>query len=250
MAGWKGRQNHKMNTYVIATVKSWNIENSIKFISRNPRDVFRLVTEKSELTEEMLREVRPRYIFFPHWSWMIPECIYERYECVVFHMTDLPFGRGGSPLQNLIIRGFNKTKISAIKVQTEIDAGPVYMKEDVSLEGNATEIFERISKIVFEKMIPCFFKEELEPVEQQGKPEYFKLRTLEESELNADMKISEIYNYIRMLDAEGYSNAFLNFGRYKLSFKNAKLCNGEILAEVRIAEGKNECDIGCSSSSR
>ena len=165
-------------------------------------------------------------------------------------MTDLPFGRGGSPLQNLIIRGFNKTKISAIKVQTEIDAGPVYMKEDVSLEGNATEIFERISKIVFEKMIPCFFKEELEPVEQQGKPEYFKRRTLEESELNADMKISEIYNYIRMLDAEGYSNAFLNFGRYKLSFKNAKLCNGEILAEVRIAEGKNECDIGCSSSSR
>ncbi len=109
MAGWKGRQNHKMNTYVIATVKSWNIENSIKFISRNPRDVFRLVTEKSELTEEMLREVRPRYIFFPHWSWMIPECIYERYECVVFHMTDLPFGRGGSPLQHLLVRGMYQT---------------------------------------------------------------------------------------------------------------------------------------------
>lgn len=236
---------------IIATIKTWNIFNAKKLKEQYENEhIIKIITEERDLIPDFLEKFQPDYIFFPHWSYIIPKNIYEKFICIVFHMTDLPFGRGGSPLQNLIIRGFNKTKISAIKVQTEIDAGPVYMKEDVSLEGNATEIFERISKIVFEKMIPCFFKEELEPVEQQGKPEYFKRRTLEESELNADMKISEIYNYIRMLDAEGYSNAFLNFGRYKLSFKNAKLCNGEILAEVRIAEGKNECDIGCSSSSR
>ncbi len=27
-----------------------------------------------------------------------------KFECVCFHMTDVPYGRGGSPLQNLIIR--------------------------------------------------------------------------------------------------------------------------------------------------
>ena len=30
--------------------------------------------------------------------------IHENYKCIIFHMTDLPFGRGGSPLQNLISR--------------------------------------------------------------------------------------------------------------------------------------------------
>ena len=35
-------------------------------------------------------------------------------------MTDLPYGRGGSPLQNLIIRGFESTKISAIEFKMEL----------------------------------------------------------------------------------------------------------------------------------
>jgi len=45
-------------------------------------------------------------------------------------MTDLPFGRGGSPLQNLIERGIKKTKISAIKVDGGIDTGDIFFKRD------------------------------------------------------------------------------------------------------------------------
>ena len=44
-------------------------------------------------------------------------------------MTDLPFGRGGSPLQNLIVRGFEETMTSAIKVTKGIDTGDIYLKE-------------------------------------------------------------------------------------------------------------------------
>ena len=46
-------------------------------------------------------------------------------------MTDLPYGRGGSPLQNLIARGFLETKISAILVEKQLDAGPVYLKMEL-----------------------------------------------------------------------------------------------------------------------
>ena len=42
-------------------------------------------------------------------------------------MTDLPFGRGGSPLQNLIVRGYKETMLSAIKCVGEVDAGPIYI---------------------------------------------------------------------------------------------------------------------------
>jgi methionyl-tRNA formyltransferase len=63
------------------------------------------VTDPGDLAVEMLAALDPRYVFFPHWSHRIDSAIFERFECVIFHMTDLPFGRGGSPLQNLIARG-------------------------------------------------------------------------------------------------------------------------------------------------
>ena len=63
------------------------------------------IAAPAELTRAALEQAKPRYVFFPHWSHIIPEDIHGAFECVIFHMTDLPFGRGGSPLQNLIARG-------------------------------------------------------------------------------------------------------------------------------------------------
>ena len=182
---------------IIATIKSWNIERakSLKEKYKNEHEIM-LITDKKKLKLELLDEFQPDYIFFPHWSYLIPADIYEKYTCVVFHMTDLPFGRGGSPLQNLIIRKINETKVSAIKVEKEIDAGPIYMKEEVSLRGSAQEIFDRVSEIVFKKMIPRFWKEEIEPSEQQGEVVFFKRRTPEQSELFMDMA-HDIFEFFR-----------------------------------------------------
>jgi len=38
-------------------------------------------------------------------------------------MTDLSYGRGGSPLQNLIVRGYKDTMISALWIEKELDSG-------------------------------------------------------------------------------------------------------------------------------
>ena len=125
---------------VIATIKSWNLNNAIKFKDLNNKkyDVF-IIDQKEDLTVEKLDKIKPNYIFFPHWSWIISKQIYENFECIVFHMTDLPYGRGGSPLQNLIINKVYNTKISAIKVGDGIDTGDIYLKEDfyiiVALKG-------------------------------------------------------------------------------------------------------------------
>ncbi|HRW35875.1 MAG TPA: methionyl-tRNA formyltransferase, partial [Thermotogota bacterium] len=144
-----------MKTIIIATIKTWNIKNAEKLAHTiKDKTNTKIITSKKELTIDTIKTLNPEYIFFPHWSWKIPEAIYANYPCIVFHMTDLPFGRGGSPLQNLIVRGYKQTKISAIKVVEAMDAGDVYLKEDLDLYGTADEIFMRASKIVFEKMIP------------------------------------------------------------------------------------------------
>src|SRR5262245_52018328 len=89
-------------------------------------DVTRIRTP-DQLSLETLRAIGPRYVFFPHWSDRIPSDVHSNFECVIFHMTDVPFGRGGSPLQNLIVRGITKTRLTALRCVEEMDAGPVYI---------------------------------------------------------------------------------------------------------------------------
>ena len=115
------------------------------------------------------------YIFVPFWSWYIPVEIYDNWEVVVFHMTDLPFGRGGSPLRNLIIRGYKKTMICAIRCVKEIDAGAVYCRSELDISyGTADEIYSRADKIIREKMIPYILEVRPKPRPQEGKPVYFE----------------------------------------------------------------------------
>ncbi len=227
---------------IIATVKAWNIEKAQELQRNNlGKHEIQIIERRKDLKADWLLLFKPDFIFFPHWSYMIPEYVYEKYNCVVFHMTDLPFGRGGSPLQNLIVRGIKDTKLSAIKVVREVDAGPVYLKEPLSLSGSAEEIYRRASEVVFDKMIPAFLNRNvLCPKEQQGIPVYFKRRTAKQSELKEEMSLSQIYDYIRMLDAEGYPNAYLVFGKYRIKLRNAKLNSGRIHAEADIVMEKEE----------
>lgn len=212
---------------IVATLKSWNIEraNQLRQRYQGVHEIL-VCTQKEELAYERICEWNPDYILLPHWSYIIPSAITDRWECVVFHMTDLPYGRGGSPLQNLIVRGHKETKISAIKVTSQLDGGPVYMKKPLSLEGSAEEIFVRCSDVVFQEMIPCFLAGKLTPEPQRGEPVVFQRRKPEDGKITSDMELGKIYDYIRMLDAEGYPRAFLDFGGYRLHFEAAKLDEG------------------------
>ena len=133
---------------IIAYNRPWceNLARSIKAKVKNVN--IHEIQAKKELTVEIVRRINPKFIFFPHWSYMIPKNIYNSYNCIIFHMTDLPYGRGGSPLQNLIVRGFKTTMISAIKCVKEIDAGPIYQKKPLSLEGSLGKYIFVLTKLL------------------------------------------------------------------------------------------------------
>lgn len=59
------------------------------------------------------------------------------YKCVCFHMTDDSCGRGGLPLQNLLVRGHAETMLVELRMTAGTDARPVYAKRPLSLEGAA-----------------------------------------------------------------------------------------------------------------
>ena len=218
--------------YTIATLKKWNINNANELQKKRPNDDVQVITSKDELTHERL--IGAEYVFFPHWSHLIPEDIFTKFTCIVFHMTDLPYGRGGSPLQNLIARGHTTTKISAIRVTGELDGGDVYMKSSLSLFGGAEEIYMRASEIIFADMIPFILDNRPVPVPQSGEGVVFKRRKLEDSELSAKMSLAQIFDHIRMLDAEGYPPAYMRFGDYVIELTRPKLTSDGIVADVKI----------------
>ncbi|MFZ7133087.1 MAG: formyltransferase family protein [Eubacteriales bacterium] len=223
---------------VIVTIKSWNILNAEKIMKKYSTGIeWMLISNKEDFNVNVLSKFNPDYILFPHWSWIIPKEIYETYECLVFHMTDLPFGRGGSPLQNLIIRGIENTKISAILVSKELDAGGIYLKNDLSLNGTADEIFIRASKIIFFEMIPLIIKGDIKPIEQSGEVVHFKRRNPSDSEIDSSISsMEEFYNHIRMLDGQGYPKAFIKFGKYRLEFSRASFKGDRIISDIIITE--------------
>ena len=195
----------------------------------------RYISEKEELKPELLAAFDPEYIFFPHWSFYIPQGIYSKYKCIVFHMTDLPYGRGGSPLQNLILRGHTQTRLSAIEVVKEIDAGRIYLKKDLSLQGSARQIFHRCEDLMLE-MIKYICESKPIPQDQIGEVTTFKRRKPEQSNILDIESVEKVYDYIRMLDADGYPNAFLETEHLRLEFTEATFSNNEIKAHVRITK--------------
>ena len=137
--------------YLLVSNKPWHVNLFLELKSRKNENWI-LVKKKSDFNIKFLKKFNPEKVFITHWSFKIEKQIWNNFECIVFHMTDLPYGRGGSPLQNLILKGFKKTKISAISINDKIDSGNIYLKRNLSLNGNASDIFLRMNPIIF-KMI-------------------------------------------------------------------------------------------------
>lgn len=221
-----------MTSYLVVGRKSWNRNIFNDIIQYYPGQWY-FIEALEDLTADNIKKIQPRYIFFLHWSWKVPEEILETYECVCFHMTDVPYGRGGSPLQNLIVRGHQQTKLTALQMTQEFDAGPVYLKKDLCLGGSAEEIYIRATALAA-KMIETIIKEEPTPVAQSGEVINFKRRKPTESQIPDLSSLSKLHDFIRMLDAEGYPKAFIEYQGFRYEFSRSALYDGRIVADVTV----------------
>lgn len=191
------------------------------------------IERPEQLSIRRLRAIAPRVVFFVHWSTRVPTAVTERYECVGFHMTDLPYGRGGSPLQNLIRRGYRTTMLSAFRMTGGLDDGPVYLKAPLSLDGMAEEIYLRAASLAG-RMIARILREQPVAQPQRGRTSVFRRRTPLQSRIPQCADLSGLFDFVRMLDAEGYPRAFLRDRGFRYELSRPALRNGRIQAAVTI----------------
>ena len=223
--------------YILATCKPWHRSQAANYLTSE--SIFLWAHDPEQLNELVSKGKDVRYIFFLHWNWLVPEALWKNYECVCFHMTDLPYGRGGSPLQNLIVRGHKDTKLTALRMVKEMDAGPVYTKCELSLEGKAAEIYQRAGDLSFD-IIRWIIDNQPEPLDQQGESVVFKRRKPEQSVLPGSGDITVLYDHIRMLDAPTYPRAFIEHGEFIIEFAGAEVQGDELNASVRIRKKPNQ----------
>ena len=211
--------------FLFCAYRDWSIKLYEKLSKKY--DTFILLNSPKKLTFSFVKKLNPEFIFFPDWSWIIPEKITSNYKCVCLHESNLPKFRGGSPLQNQIIRGITKTKTTAFFMSKGIDEGDIILQQDLSLSGRMDEIFLRMIENDF-KIIEKIILGNYKLTKQKGRRSIFKRRKPEESELDSSPHSLEyFYNFIRMLD-DPYPNAFIRLGDKKVILKNPQYKNGKI----------------------
>ena len=89
---------------------------------------------------------------FPHWSYLVPEKIVNGFKCICFHSSPLPYGRGGSPIQNMIKNGFSETEVCSLLMKKELDTGPVYLRTKIDLSGTLDEILIRAYEAIAQQI--------------------------------------------------------------------------------------------------
>jgi methionyl-tRNA formyltransferase len=212
--------------YLFCAYREWS-KTLFDKLKKNDDNIVLLKSPK-KLTFSYVKKINPEMIFFPDWSWIVNKKIINNYKCVCFHESNLPKFRGGSPLQNQIIRGVEKTKTTAFIMNEGLDEGVIMLQKELSLKGSINEIFKRMINNDY-VMIKKIMDKKYKLKNQKGKPTKFKRRSEDQSELtNLDYSKKYIYNFIRMLD-DPYPNAFIQIGKRKIVFKNISNKNNKLI---------------------
>lgn len=135
---------------------------------------------------------------------------------IVVHASDLPQGKGFSPLQWQILAGKNEIPLTLFEAVEGVDAGPYYLKSSVQFDG--TELYDELRAKLAEKVNALCLEyvrrmDELTPIPQSGPETFFRRRTRADDELSVEKTIAEQFNHLRIADNERYPLFFRYRGR-------------------------------------
>lgn len=192
---------------------------------------FLIFRSREQYDEQVLMDFNPSLVLYYGWSWIVPQRILERFSCLMLHPSPLPGYRGGSPIQNQIIRGELESKVTIFLMDQGLDTGPILGQKSYSLSGSMKDILGRITSIGGELTLGIL-KNGLHPMPQsEAGVSTFPRRQPGESELTLDELQRQpaiyLYNKIRMLQSP-YPNAFIRTADgKKLLIVEAKIADAD-----------------------
>lgn len=144
---------------------------------------------------------------------------------LVVHSSNLPEGRGWSPMTWQVIEGKNKICTTLFEASAELDSGVIYAQEWIELDG--TELIDEwrekqaeVTKKLCSEWINIYPKSVMNSHHQVGENSYYSRRRSDASMLNPDKTLREQFNLLRVVDNEKYPAFFhLNDQQYQIFIK-------------------------------
>lgn len=132
---------------------------------------------------------------------------------LVIHGSDLPMGRGWSPVLWGVGLGQNHHVISLLNVADPFDTGEIWKKESIDFRGD--ELYDEINARLFEceaSLMSWFVDNGLTaiPVPQTGESSYWPRRTDEQNCLDVNRTLAEQFDQMRVCDPHRFP-AFFDF---------------------------------------
>lgn len=132
---------------------------------------------------------------------------------IVIHASDLPSGRGWSPLQWQILEGKKEIILTMFEAVAGMDEGPYYLKSRISLDGTELlpELHQKMADQINKMCIEFVEDENIRiPKEQIGSPTYYRKRNEADDELDINKPLVELFDHLRIADND-YHPVYFNY---------------------------------------
>jgi len=131
---------------------------------------------------------------------------------LVVHASDLPRGKGFSPIQWQILENKKRITFCLFKAEKKLDSGEIYEKHSLLLKG--TELYDEIRYIQAQatiKIISSFLKKypKLISRKQKGQSTFYRRRTPNDSKLNINRSIKRLFNQMRIANNQNWPSYFI-----------------------------------------
>ncbi len=144
------------------------------------------------------------------------ECLDLHAANLVVHESDLPKGRGFSPMSWQILDDRREITFCLFEAVPDVDSGPVYDRRTLHLDG--TELhheWRELQGLLTVQMVLDFIDQYpgVEADAQEGEPTFFERRTHEDDEIEVDRPFREAFHKMRVCHPREYPAWFEWEGR-------------------------------------
>jgi UDP-2,4-diacetamido-2,4,6-trideoxy-beta-L-altropyranose hydrolase len=128
---------------------------------------------------------------------------------LVVHESDLPRGQGWSPMTWQIVGGETRIPVSLFEAEVDVDAGSVYLKRDIYLDGSEL-VGEWRSRQAEASISLCLdWVDNYRVVVMRGRPQsgtptVYRRRKPQDSRLDVSRSLKEQFDLLRVVDNERY----------------------------------------------
>lgn len=134
---------------------------------------------------------------------------------LVIHASDLPKGRGWSPMAWEVLAGADRITVSLLNAEDGVDSGDIWQKRRFALDG--TELLDELNGKLFDAELELMdwaldHCDSAEPVSQSGEATMWPRRKPSDSEIDPAKPLADSFDAIRIADPDRFPAFFTHRG--------------------------------------